>query len=225
MSGSLIEQVQRLLERTYDLESGRVDVGAFLIGDDGYRRLYGDGRPARNVGSEQGDGSRVLVRETERGLRACIYFPDRMIEALERHPPQRGLGDRNVDPFATLVEELDHLLCLADRAARKLPVSMLELEVQANVSKYLVLARFLAGRRGRLSPRSRTWLRYHLFEKARFVERDPAVRRRYRDARRFAVRFIDGASALDPRRFLALLRRFHQETIDGKLRLIQTLHA
>ena len=59
MSGSLIEQVQRLLERTYDLESGRVDVGAFLIGDDGYRRLYGDGRPARNVGSEQGDGSRV----------------------------------------------------------------------------------------------------------------------------------------------------------------------
>ncbi len=230
MSASLIEVVQRLLERTYGLEADRVEVGAFLIGDDGLRRLYGDGRevrqvPAAAIRSPGGQGSRVLVRETDRGLRACIYFPDRMIERLERHPPQRGLGERNVDPFATLVEELDHLLCLADRAAREVPVSMLELELQANISKYLVLARFLAGRRGSLSPRRRTWLRYHLFEKVRFVEPDPAVRQRYRDARRFAVRFLDGASRLGPRRLLEQLRRFHQEPIDGKLQRIKALHA
>ena len=62
-------------------------------------------------------GARTLVRETREGLRACIYYPDGMIRRLELFPPQRGLGDENVDAFADLVEELDHLLLLAERSA------------------------------------------------------------------------------------------------------------
>ncbi len=39
---SLLEDLQGLIERTYDLSTGIEDVGAFVIGDEGLRVLYGD---------------------------------------------------------------------------------------------------------------------------------------------------------------------------------------
>jgi hypothetical protein len=39
---SLLERVQGLLERTYRMETGVDDIGRFVIGDEGYRRLYRD---------------------------------------------------------------------------------------------------------------------------------------------------------------------------------------
>ncbi len=38
---SLLEQVQGLLERTYAMAPGLVEAGRFVIGDNGYARLYG----------------------------------------------------------------------------------------------------------------------------------------------------------------------------------------
>ena len=90
-------------------------------------------------------GARTLVRETDEGLRASIYYPDRLIRVLEQHPPQHGLCDANVDAFATLVEELDHFLMIVARARSGRPLTLFELELHANVSKHLVLSRFLAG--------------------------------------------------------------------------------
>ncbi len=226
MSGgrSLLEGVQGLLRRTYRLRAD-LEAGRFVIGDSGFRELYGGGRRPGGPSSAGGSGARTLLRETPEGLRACIYYPDRLIERLEAYPPQRGLRDENVEAFATLVEELDHLLCIADGAERGRSLSLFELELHANVSKHLVLARFLAGRAGRLSARRRTWLRYHLFEKQRYCDDDPAVRQRYRDAARWAVRFLDRLAAVEPARRIELLRRFHARTATGKLRLIATLAA
>ena len=98
------------------------------------------------------------MRHSENELRASIYFPDPMIRLLERHPPQRGLGTVNVDAFATLVEEIDHLLLIAERSRMGRPVTLFELELHANVSKYLVGARFLVDADGGLAPERRDWL-------------------------------------------------------------------
>ena len=220
---SLLESVGRLLRRTYRIRV-ELDVGRFVIGDHGYRRLYGG--PGSSIGpGSWGGEARTLVRETRDGVRACIYYPDRLIRSLESHPPQRGIGERNVDPFATLVEELDHLLCIADRAAKDQPLTLFELELHANVSKHLVLARFLAGRSARLSAPDRAWLRYHLFDKHAFCDEDPAVRARYHDAARWAVRLLDAIERLDPRARVDVLRRFHEEAAPRKLRLIEDVAA
>lgn len=224
-AGSLLESVQALLERTFRMRTGVSDLGRFVIGDAGYRTLYGAERVVETVESGRAGPARTLVRETEGGIRACIYYPDALIRALERHPPQRGLHDGNVDEFGTLVEEVDHLLVVAERARIGRPVSLFELELHANVSKHLVLTRFLAGRGSTLDAGRRAWLRYHLFHKPGREHEEEGVRRRYHDARRWALRLVEGVAGLRPARRVEALRRFHDATAEGKLELIRSLSA
>lgn len=216
--GSLLESVQGLLERTYRM-SPLSGIARFVVGDVGYRRFYG-GVDALAGPASAAHGARVLVRETGDGVRASLYLPDDLVRALEASPPQRGLNDSNVDAFATLVEETDHLLCIAERTAERREVSCFELELHADVSKYLVLSRFLSPRRDRVGERRKIWLKWHLFEKARFDDEDPVVRRRYHDASRWAMRLL---RALERRRAaerVELLRRFHAASASAKLELI-----
>jgi hypothetical protein len=218
---SLLELTQGLLERTYGMPRVVADVGRYVIGDHGYRRFYA-GVPQVTVPSSQAGetAARTLVRETDEGLRVCVYYPNALIRSLELHPPQRGLRDDNVDAFGVLVEELDHLLCLADRAEAARPVSLFELELHANVSKHLVLSRFLAGTRRRIGSHDKAWLRYHLFLKGAFAEREPGLGERYRDAVRWALRFLDGLERLAVPARIETLRGFHRAGANGKLQLI-----
>jgi hypothetical protein len=229
---SLLSVVQCLLERTYRMRSGIADPGSFVIGDRGLRRFFslpGDASNRQMVnaasGAERGEGARILVRETEEGIRACVYYPDDLIERLEQFPPQRGVGEENVDAFATLVEELDHLLLLADRSRQHRPLTLFEMELHANVSKHLVLTRFAAGSRPRLDDATRHWLRHHLFDKVRFCDEDPRVRRRYSDAARWAVRLIDALPRIEVERRIETLRRFHHAGTAGKMELIRRIAA
>jgi hypothetical protein len=216
---SLLEQLRGLIERTYGFESGIEDLGRFVVGNAGYRRFYA-GREAVTRVDSATEQARTLVRDTPGALRACIYYPDELIETLECHPPQRGLSGRNVDAFSILVEELDHLLLLVWRKRQSRSVTLFELEWQANVTKHLVLAYFLAAGRPRLQAAERAWLRHHLFDKGTFVDVDPSVAERYRQAARCAVKFIDGLPG-KARNRLATLRRFHDADAPGKHELIR----
>ncbi len=223
---SLLEQVQGLLERTYRMRTEVREIGRFVIGDAGFERLYRDVPLVRapSGGSVAARGAQTLVRETSEGIRACVYLPDALVECLESIPPQRCLDERNVDAFASFVEEVDHLLCIAERAREDRAVTLFELELHANVSKHLVLARFLSGvERRPLDARRRVWLRYHLFHKGSPADEDSAVRARYRDAARWALRLLEAASGLEPSRRIDALRRFHIATVPGKFRLIREL--
>ena len=223
---SLLEDVQRLLVRTYKMRSVVSGLGRFVIGDRAYRRLYREVRAAAIPSSGPEPRAKTLIRETDEGVRACIYYPDELIRCLEEHPPQHGLREANVDAFATLVEELDHLLCIADRAAQGRPLSLFELELHANVSKHLVLSRFLAGAgRAGLGSRKRQWLRYHLFGEGTYSDEDEESRRRYRDAARWAVRFLDALGTLSVGKRIEALRHFHHAHVSGKMDLIHRVAA
>jgi hypothetical protein len=215
--------VRGLIERTYRIRSGLTEVGSFVIGDLGLRRFYTSSRDGHDIGSADGQGARTLVRETERGVVACIYFPDAMIRQLEAYPPQCGVREENQAAFSIFVEEIDHLLVLAERSRREQPVSLFELELHANVSKYFVLARFLAGSSNDLCSDRRIWLRRRLFDEVRFCDDASEVRRRYHDAARSAVQLIDGLRALEPAERVAALRRFHAVGVADKLRLISEI--
>jgi hypothetical protein len=207
--------VQGLLTRTYALEARLDEIERYVIGDAGLARLYD--KPRENVASGGGDGARLLLREEGGALRASVYFPDALISHLESRPPQRGLDAENVDAFAVFVEEIDHLLLAAERADAGRGVSLLELELHANVSKYLVLARFLAGRAPRLGAARSTWLRHHLFEKPNYSDPDPEVRERYVAAGRHAARFLATLERLERPARVDRLRRFHRQDLRGKL--------
>lgn len=222
----LLASVAALLRRTYRIEREVPSPAEFVIGDRGLLRFYARADGVRVAGSAaEGEGARTMVRETGEGVRAAIYLPDAMVRALETDPPQRGVHERNVDAFATFVEEVDHFLCIADRAVLGRPVSLFELELHANVSKRLVVARFLAGRTGRLTERKRVWLEWHLFHKGNWSDPDPAVRERYADAARWALRFLGPWARLGARERLDALRAFHRASASEKTRLIDAMAA
>lgn len=213
----LLDTLCALLRRTYALTAPLLPIGRYVIGDAGLRTLYPNGERAVLSGTES--GARLLVRDAGSGVHACIYYPDAMIRRLEEKPPQRGLDEDNVDAFAVLVEELDHLLVTAERAHAGRGVSLLELEVQANVSKDLVLSRFLARPRGRLDKNRRAWLRYHLFDARTYCDDDPEVRNRYAEASRLALRFLRSLEHVPQAMRVEMLRRFHRAPLAGKLEL------
>jgi hypothetical protein len=222
---SLLDLVRGLLERTYGMQPPLGDLGHYVVGDLGYRQFYSGGEVVRVVESPDGHGARTLVRETNHGMRLAVYFPDAMIEWLERHSPLAGLDESNVQAFATLVEELDHLLVIAERFRIGRPVTLFELELHANVSKYLVLSRFLAGSSPVLTEHKRLWLLHHLFDSVRFCDDESEVRRRYEEATRWAVRFLSALRRIDPQGRLRTLRRFHGSAAADKLRLIDLCAA
>lgn len=210
---ALLEDLAGLIQRTYSFQAGLGDLGRFVVGDVGYRYLRSKG-PVVRTGRASTEGARLLLRSVGDRWAAAIYYPDALIERLEQHDPRRELGDHNVDAFAIFVEELDHLLTLADRARPDFPsLTLLELEWHAEVTKYLACAHFLARTRGqsRLGPAQRLWLRFQLFERAEYAEPDPEVNARYREARRRAVRLLNRLQGLLPVERIEYLRSFHRE--------------
>jgi hypothetical protein len=232
---SLLEQIKGLIERTYVLSTGIDHIGDFVIGDAGWKALYTNAEVTAQVAAPYAEPAavheaelasttaRTLVRQDGEQVRLSLYYPDALIDHLEAHPPLRSLDENNVDAFATFVEELDHLLHIAHRARLARVLTLLELEWQANVTKFQVIRHLLARR---LAPRPagrevEHWTRFHLFEKFEYAEDGPEAARRYREAARLAVRTLDRLEPLSPRTRLMELRAFSHQSFAGKLRELQ----
>jgi len=219
----LLDVLQTMIERSFGMPRVVPSAGWFLIGDGGFRRFYG----IRSVGRQEdattasGPGAQLLVRPGSMPLRVALYYPDRLVRHLERHDPREGLGDHNIDAFATLVEELDHLLTLASRVETGRPVTLLELELHAGVTKYLLAMHFigrLTGRR-RVSDFYRVWARHHLFEKYAHGPGDDVER--YREAARLARRYVCWLEKLGVAARRAELVLFHARTFGEQVKLIE----
>ena len=183
----LLVTLKSIIERSYGMPCVVEDLGPFIVGDVGFQTLYAG---PTGGGCPSGDGARLLVREGGAMVRAAIYYPDALVRHLETFNPLVALGDENIDAFAVLVEELDHLLTLASRVVEGRPVSLLELEHHANVTKYLTVLHFLWKQRGRrrLEEPLRIWVRHHLFEK--YAREEGEEEARYRDAAHLARKYV-----------------------------------
>lgn len=217
---TLLERLKALIERLHGLDTGGLDPARFLIGDAGLFELY---RHRRVLHRDPRDpaGPMLLVRSHGGDHHVRIYYPNRLIRNLERHDPSRGLSRKNFGDFAGFVEELDHLLVLADNHRRGREVRGVELELHGNVTKVLVLSLFLARTLGvsRLSSEQRLHLRWELLGRGDYGDEAPDLRDRYREARRRAVTFLDRLQLTPPRQRPALLRRFSRAPWPEKLRL------
>lgn len=213
----LVPVLQSIIERTYGLEPLQGGVAPFLIGDRGLRALH---RRGGTGGELQPGRPRLILRNESPGWRAVVYYPDALVRHLERHDPRHGLDDRNIDAFAMLVEELDHLLVVASRVASGRAFRLVELEMHALVTKYFVVLHLLGrltGRR-RVSEFHRHWAAHHLFEKyAAGPEQDA---RRYLDAARLARRYVAWLERLAAPVRRAELRRFHARPFEEQTRRI-----
>jgi hypothetical protein len=160
--------------------------------------------------SREVERERVLVRHDDEGVALSVELPPAALEA-----------PLDLDRFCQLVEGVSHFVLLAERALRDRTTTQLELELQAEVDKYVLLTALDA------APSSTRRIRafQRLFDEARF--RDPPgteLGDRYRLAHRLAAKLVQRFE----RQYLrsaklselwAALRRFYRLDQAGKIAL------
>jgi hypothetical protein len=170
---TLLVHVQRRLEALYALDP-EAPVTDFLLA----------GHEAVHL---PGGGSRTLVQQDGDSVSLAVVLADDVGEHLGRADPRVHLDASNLGSFSTLTEEVSHFLYLLYRARCERPVTQLELELQAEVDKYLTAAFFLSLQNdGAVSFR----LRHLLFRSYRLTEGlTPERAERYHTASRLADRY------------------------------------
>ncbi|MCP5150396.1 MAG: hypothetical protein H6983_17765 [Ectothiorhodospiraceae bacterium] len=208
--------LQRQLERIYEIEIPH-DVDDFVITDRVVARSI-EGDDARDA------PEKLLVRQSGDEVDIALYLDREVVERLGRDDPNDHLHGGNFADLCTALEGVSHFLYLAWNAGHDRGVSLLELEMQAEVDKYVTTA-FLFGaqEQGRVPG----WLHRRLFEDASFDSQlDETELARYRDANRYASRFC---SHLESRYLRGTgepglmneLRRFYRLPQRAKIRRIE----
>jgi hypothetical protein len=177
--------VQERLERYYALESAP-RVADFVVYAEGVRET-------------------TLVRQTPDGVDLAVVLPASM---------GRPSSATTVDELLQVVEGVSHFLYLAERARTERPATHLELELQAEVDKFVLLV---------LEPRLRRMHRWHRSTRARRVHETLYTRvrhlyaettdagRRYRLANDLAARMMRRVlDDHDAERTRGVLRRFYR---------------
>jgi hypothetical protein len=207
----MLDSILHHIDRVYVLDL-HVDIRDFLVSRDTCARLGAD--PSR--------GS-VLVRQRHGDdVELGVYIGEADLERLK----QLDLASAPMSPasFELLllaIEEVSHFAYLAFSASREKPVTELELELQAEVDKYVTVALLLASRNEGRVPRD---LLDRLFSDfAIRPELDAERRERYLAASSFASRYcssvvqgtLETEGRLTP--LLAELRSFYRLSQRGKI--------
>jgi hypothetical protein len=212
----ILRRLQALIGDIYDVSITH-DVYDFLVTD--RERLPAGVRSVPTdeelILSQPEDGS------TEGEIAMSLYLDPALLLRLQRADPMERLHDGNVADYWTALEGVSHFLYLAWNAGHDKPVSLLELEMQAEVDKYV--ASYWLMRR-QLPERFPAELLRLLFERTRIDSRLADGREDlYREASRYAEKFCrrleqslraqGGRSQGEARgEVLAELRRFYRLT-------------
>jgi hypothetical protein len=159
---------------------------------------------ARASGAEPRAAEELLVREADGGVDVGLFLDDGVMAAAasagSRGGAPRLLARSRLEGVTAATEGVSHFVYLATRLEEGRPMSLLELELQAEVDKFAVLLLRVWARRGRGRARASAVLRRRLFERVRFLEHlDGDELHRYRTANRLAAgyarwleqRFVD----------------------------------
>ena len=230
----ILKQLQDLIGDIYDVRVTH-DVYDFLVTD---RRHLPPS--ARSRGSDE----ELIVAQPIAGaddgeVGMSLYLDAALLERLRQADPMERLHEGNVADCWTALEGVSHFLYVAWNAGHDKPVSLLELEMQAEVDKYVTSYWLL---RRQFPDRFPAELLSVLFERTRI---DPSLSSGradlYRHASRYAQRFCrrleqafrgahartfsgsrdDGERGGAARTVLAELRRFYRLTNARKLAHIE----
>ncbi|ACY19058.1 hypothetical protein [Haliangium ochraceum] len=206
----VLERLQRGLESTYRIDPS-LAIGDFVI-DDAGRRALGVQRTPRE---------QLLLSENQGDLELGVFVDAAVLETLRRHDPGESLHEDNFADFLLALEGVSHFVYVLWCARGQRQFSALELELQAEVDKYLISLLLLG-----VAPARSSALRRRLYRQFSFEDDlDDDELARYRAANSNAHRY----SASLERRYLHSggvddmlreLRRFYRLSLPSKLDLI-----
>ena len=210
ISASVLARLQRGLETLYRVET-QLDVDAFVVRE--HQRDQALGQQRRRAREQ------LLVSQSGEDLSLGLFLDEEALANLQRHDPAGGLSDHNFWDFCLAVEGVSHFIYVALCAARDRSVTALELELQAEVDKFVSCTLVLG-------ERDTADLRERLFEGFIWAhDLDADERDRYRlandQARRYSLsldrRYLRRGRVDD---MLDELRRFYRLGLQEKLQHI-----
>ena len=213
--------MQRGLETLYRVDTG-VQITDFVIGPALRDDLVSTRRPREQL----------LVCEDGEGMSLALFIDPEALANLETNDPSRRLDADNLGDFLLAVEGVSHFIYAALCARAERRVSQLELELQAEVDKYVTCLLTtepepdVSSNHRPPSVAASSTLRHRLFSE---IEYDPDLdddeQDRYRAANDNAHRYAAWLETtfVGPRRIpemLGELRRFYRQGLAGKLATI-----
>lgn len=231
----MLAAIQKQLESLYDIDVG-LSVEDFLCDEATLRAAQQEANARREM---------LLVVDEPEGLWLGLYLDEGVLKSVNR-PQNLAEAWQETPHFESLclaTEGVSHFTYLAFRSRHALPVSELELELQAEVDKYasallaqssLVESQSLLEGQGvgliRTLGRRSQDLRRQLFEEVSFLDGAQSLRgERYRLANRCAALYAAALerSFLQPTKLPAIaalrreLKRFYRMNLEEKMRRAQ----
>jgi hypothetical protein len=208
--------LQAALAEIYDLPA-TPDVADFLMTD---RHRLGQIAAARESDEQ------LIVAEDGDTLSLGLFIDAAVLARLRLRDPYSALTGENLADYLTAAEGVSHFVYVAWNAGHDKPVTLLELELQAEIDKYVLAAWLLREQGAGRFPRE---LHRVLFERARVDPVAAGTRAGlYRMASRYAGRFcrriahrLEGTARSASRELLAELRRFYRLGNARKLAFIE----
>ncbi len=213
-SPMILQRMQQLLAGLYDAPVEH-DVEDYLLDD---RQRFAALTGTQCIGDEQ-----VVVVEEQDDVRIGVFVDPAVLDRLERCDPLVSLAQENLQDYCTALEGVSHFHYLMWNLARNRSVSLLELELQADVDKYAGAVKLLTRQCAGWFPAT---LHQQLFHRVDYLPGlNPESRRRYEEANRHAARFCRSLEEkflrrrrMRPEAWLSELRYFFRCGQQGKLR-------
>lgn len=173
----LLTKLQALLHELYALDV-QYGVDDFLITDPGFAR-------ALDAGGREVD-EKLLIAEADGEAEVALYLEAELLERLAERDPLTCLDADNLADFWAALEGVSHFTYYAWNAQREKSVTLFELELQAEVDKFVTTGLLLKQQNGREPHELHGWLfdRPRLDDELRGAERE-----RYRRANRYAGKY------------------------------------
>lgn len=173
----LLGHLQSLLTELYDLELNH-DIYDFLITDATLASVLDGGARTPD--------EKLLIAEDGNDAEVTLYLHEDLVARLSENDPVARLDERNLADFWTAFEGVSHFTYFAWRASVDSPVTLLEMELQAEIDKF-VATTLLLHRQGERPPQS---LHHWLFELPRFdAALDSGELERYERANYYAAKY------------------------------------
>lgn len=197
------------------------DIYDFLITDSELaQQLEGDNE-IRDI------DEKLLIREEDQSAEVSLFIRGELLARLQADDPRDGLHGDNLSDFWTVLEGISHFLYYVWNAQREKPITLMEMELQAEVDKFMTTARLLEIQGVALPERLHRWL----FELPRFhTNLTEQELDRYQHANRYAGKYCvrlarQLAANVAEEEIATELRHFYRLSQPGKIKHIDSSYS
>lgn len=215
-----LTRLQQGLQSIYELDICH-DIHDYLITSREMAAFLDSGQSRRET------REKLLVHEDGEDLNLSLYLDQDIVERFADGAFPEGMDHTGIQDYCLALEGISHFVYLVWNATYDRSVTLMEMELQAEIDKFVMLTDFLDQQSAVLAPGQ---LRHLLFQSAYYHDDlDEREQERYRLASHYAQKYcqrLESRFSPNGRKDLWLneLRRFYRLNRKGKLDYIDRLH-